>query len=144
MSFHNVYVRAWTWWRRFGAASMRRLLSFCASRNISNIVKLIEPSVTFAVRKPPLFTSFFCREFTDSGTNMDLSNMRKSYKSDQEVGGIFLLWRVVMSCVCPWPQTLFKRNIAQRNSDIFFTPKGLNRRTVIFCIICIKFVLMWF
>jgi len=65
---------------------MRRLLSFCASRNISNIVKLIEPTVTLAVRHPPLFTSFFCREFTDSGTNMDLSNMRKSYKSDQEVG----------------------------------------------------------
>ncbi|XP_058650504.1 pyridoxine-5'-phosphate oxidase isoform X2 [Onychostoma macrolepis] len=63
---------------------MRRLLRFCTSRNIGNIVKFIEPSVTFRVRSTSLFTSFFCRNFTDSGTDMDLSNMRKSYKSDQE------------------------------------------------------------
>lgn len=120
LSFHNIYVRAWTWWRSFGAAGMKRLLSFCISRNISKIVKFIEPRVTLPVRNPPLFTSFFCREFTDSGTNMDLSNMRKSYKSDQEVGSIYFgLCGVVMSGVCPWPQTLFKRHIAQRNRDFY-------------------------
>ncbi|XP_067226095.1 pyridoxine-5'-phosphate oxidase isoform X1 [Chanodichthys erythropterus] len=63
---------------------MKRLLRFCTSGNISKIVKFIEPRVTLPVRNPPLFTSFFCRKFTDSGSNMDLSNMRKSYKSDQE------------------------------------------------------------
>lgn len=81
---------------------MKRLLSFCTSRNISKIVKFIEHRVALPVRNPPLFTSFFCREFTDSGTNMDLSNMRKTYKSDQEVGGIYFgLCGVVMSGVCP-------------------------------------------
>ncbi|KAI2658399.1 Pyridoxine-5'-phosphate oxidase [Labeo rohita] len=63
---------------------MGRLLGFCTSRNICNIVKFIEPSVTLTVGITPLFTSFVCRKFTDSGSNMDLSNMRKSYKNDEE------------------------------------------------------------
>lgn len=63
---------------------MTRLLRFCTSRIVGDIVKFIEPSVTLKVRRTSLFTSFFCRNFTDSGTDMDLSNMRKSYKSDQE------------------------------------------------------------
>ncbi|XP_016412683.1 pyridoxine-5'-phosphate oxidase-like [Sinocyclocheilus rhinocerous] len=63
---------------------MRYLSRFFTSRNIGNIVKFIESSVTLTIRSTSSFTSFFCRKFTDSGTNMDLSNMRKSYKSDQE------------------------------------------------------------
>lgn len=100
---------------------MRRLLSFCSSRNISNIVQLIEPGVALAVRNPPLFTSFFCREFTDSGTNMDLSNMRKSYKSEQEVGGIF--WALTGCYVMCMSMT---SDPIQKNycTDIFFILKG--------------------
>lgn len=83
-SFKTFYVRAR--WRNWGASGgMRRLLGFCTSRNISNIINCSNRRVSLAIRERALKTSFVCRKFTDRGTSMDLSNMRKSYKSDQEV-----------------------------------------------------------
>lgn len=69
---------------------MRLLFGVCASRNISNIIKCFKPRVSLATRDRALNTSFVCRKYTDRGTSMDLSNMRKSYKSDQEVRFNFL------------------------------------------------------
>ncbi|XP_056626648.1 pyridoxine-5'-phosphate oxidase [Triplophysa dalaica] len=63
---------------------MRLLFGVCASRNIGNIIKCFKPRVSPATRDRALNTSFVCRKYTDRGTSMDLSNMRKSYKSDQE------------------------------------------------------------
>ncbi|XP_073671490.1 pyridoxine-5'-phosphate oxidase [Paramisgurnus dabryanus] len=63
---------------------MKRILSFCTSRNIGNIVKALKPRISFASYNQSFYTSFVCSKSTDSGTSMDLSNMRKSYKTDQE------------------------------------------------------------
>ncbi len=109
---------------------MIRLLRFCTSRNIGNIVKFIEPSLTFTVRRTSLFTSFFCRNFTDSGTDMDLSNMRKSYKSDQEV-------RHVTLYVWPWSETLSKRHNVQSVMS-WFLHQTLDMQSRHFLYYCIK------
>ncbi|XP_057214627.1 pyridoxine-5'-phosphate oxidase isoform X2 [Triplophysa rosa] len=63
---------------------MRLLFGFCTSRNIGNDIKCFNPCVSLATRDRSLNTSFVCRKYTDRATSMDLSNMRKSYKSDQE------------------------------------------------------------
>ncbi|TRY86548.1 hypothetical protein DNTS_002570 [Danionella cerebrum] len=55
-------------------------MSLSTSRKIGNTVKFIAASLKLTINKPP----FFCRNFTNNGSNMDLSNMRKTYKSDQE------------------------------------------------------------
>ncbi|XP_043109971.1 pyridoxine-5'-phosphate oxidase [Puntigrus tetrazona] len=61
---------------------MRRLWRFSTSRNVCNVVKFIQPSVTSTSPQCFVFNLVFLRRITDSGTDMDLSNMRKSYDSE--------------------------------------------------------------
>ncbi|XP_030629877.1 pyridoxine-5'-phosphate oxidase [Chanos chanos] len=63
---------------------MRRLLCVTALRNICKIGKYTQPGISLAACNQTLYRRRFCTKSTNNGPGMDLSDMRKSYKGDEE------------------------------------------------------------
>lgn len=68
--------------------SMRRILSGTVLRNIGLFNSNLSSSVTSSVARLSVFEPHSHRKLTSERTNMDLSDMRKKYKGDEEVSCI--------------------------------------------------------
>ena len=75
--------------------SMRRILS-TKSLKLIGVFGRNPPSHACLTVGQSVCALNFSRKLTSDGTNMDLSNMRKKYKGDEEVRGV---QRTVVTCV---------------------------------------------